>query len=348
MDPFTQGIVGGLAAQSAARRVQLAKAAAIGAMGGMAPDLDIFIASSHDPLLYLEFHRHFTHSLVFIPIGGMLCGLFCYAVLGKWWGVTLRQCLLWSTLGFATHGLLDACTSYGTRLLWPFSQYRVAWDMVSVIDPLFTLPSAVLVYLALRRQQKRYVGAAMVWMAMYFSIALLQHQRVIAMGEELAQSRGHSVLQMSAKPSFGNIVVWKLITETADGFHVDAIRPGWQHGQVWSGDRINKLDVARDFSWLQPDSQQSRDIARFAQFSSGYLGVDPANPNRIADIRYSILPQDIEPLWGIELDASAGPDEHVDYYTQRSGSRAALPELWGMIRGEPSVPDLHVGLNPGR
>jgi len=77
MDPFTQGIVGGLAAQSAAGRVQLVKAAAIGALGGMAPDLDIFIASSHDPLLYLEFHRHFTHSLLFIPIGGMLCGLFC-------------------------------------------------------------------------------------------------------------------------------------------------------------------------------------------------------------------------------------------------------------------------------
>ncbi len=333
MDPFTQGIVGGLAAQTSAQRLQLAKAAVVGATGGMAPDLDIFIASSTDPLLYLEFHRHFTHSLIFIPIGGMLCGLFCYVLLGKWWAVTLRQCLLWSTLGFATHGLLDACTSYGTRLLWPFSQYRVAWDMVSVIDPLFTLPPAVLLWLAMRRQQKRYVGAAIVWMAAYLSIALLQHQRAIAIGEQLAQSRGHEVLQLSAKPSFGNIVVWKLIYETTTVFHVDAVRPGWQQPTVWPGATVNKLNVARDFPWLQADSQQARDIERFAQFSTGYLGVDPANPNRIGDIRYSILPQDIEPLWGIELDSTAGPNSHVRYYTQRSGSREALPELLRMILG---------------
>ena len=46
-----------------------------GCVGGLAPDLDVFIRSSADPLVALEYHRHFTHSLLFIPIGGTLVGL---------------------------------------------------------------------------------------------------------------------------------------------------------------------------------------------------------------------------------------------------------------------------------
>ena len=43
-------------------------------------------------------------------------------------------------MGYATHGLLDSCTSYGTQLFWPFSDVRVAWDTMSIVDPLFTVP----------------------------------------------------------------------------------------------------------------------------------------------------------------------------------------------------------------
>ncbi|WP_019218287.1 metal-dependent hydrolase [Legionella tunisiensis] len=43
-------------------------------------------------------------------------------------------------IGYATHGLLDACTNYGTVLFWPFSERRVYWDLISIIDPFFTVP----------------------------------------------------------------------------------------------------------------------------------------------------------------------------------------------------------------
>ncbi len=41
----------------------------------MAADLDVLIKSSTDPLLALEYHRHFTHSLLFIPVGALVCTL---------------------------------------------------------------------------------------------------------------------------------------------------------------------------------------------------------------------------------------------------------------------------------
>ena len=66
MDPFTQGIVGTTVAQSGAKKNTLIIASVIGLLAGLAADLDIFIRSSTDPLLFLQYHRHFTHSIFFI------------------------------------------------------------------------------------------------------------------------------------------------------------------------------------------------------------------------------------------------------------------------------------------
>ena len=75
MDPFTQGIVGTTVAQSGSKRDTLIIASFIGLLAGLAADLDIFIRSSSDPLLFLEYHRHFSHSIFFIPFGALICSI---------------------------------------------------------------------------------------------------------------------------------------------------------------------------------------------------------------------------------------------------------------------------------
>ena len=72
MDPLSQGIVGSVAAQQKSSKEKILLITIIGFLSGMAPDLDVFIRSSHDPLLAIEFHRQFTHSLAFIPIGALI------------------------------------------------------------------------------------------------------------------------------------------------------------------------------------------------------------------------------------------------------------------------------------
>ncbi|NNF80958.1 MAG: metal-dependent hydrolase, partial [Rhizobiales bacterium] len=66
MDPFTQGALGAALPQATRRAAHVGIAGALGFASGMAADLDIFIRSSSDPLLFLEYHRQFTHSLIFI------------------------------------------------------------------------------------------------------------------------------------------------------------------------------------------------------------------------------------------------------------------------------------------
>ena len=303
----------------------------IGAIAGMAPDLDVLIQSASDPLLAIEFHRHFTHSLFFIPIGGLLCSLLLYPLLGRRWQLSYRQVLLWSLIGFATHALLDGCTTYGTKLLWPLSDQRFAWDMISVVDPLFTLPLLLLVVCAALFKSKTYIKWALLWGALYLALGFVQHQRAVNLGHELAQARGHQALRLEAKPSFANLVVWKVVYETDDAFYVVAVKPGLRKSRVWRGDQVQKLDIQRDFPWLNPASQQARDIVRFAEASAGYLAVDPRDPLRIGDVRYAMLPQAIAPLWGIQLSPQAGADAHVVFYSIREDARGALKRIVQMV-----------------
>ena len=80
MDPLTQGVVGASLPLASARRRDIVSAAVLGFLAGMAPDLDVLIRSSEDPLLFLEYHRQFTHALVFIPIGGLICAMVLHAL----------------------------------------------------------------------------------------------------------------------------------------------------------------------------------------------------------------------------------------------------------------------------
>ena len=334
MDPVTQGVLGASLSQSFSRnKKQTAIAGLFGLLSGLAPDLDVFIRSSSDPLLFLEYHRHFTHSLAFIPFGGLLCGTVMYLLLGKRWGVSFLLTCLYCTLGYATHAVLDACTSYGTQLFWPFSNVRIAWNSMSIIDPIYTVPIIVGVLLAAIKKQPSIARIVFAWALIYPCIGVFQHNRAIEAGLTLAHARGHEPIRINAKPSLGNIFLWKVIYETHEYYYVDAVRV-LSDTKKYPGEKIEKLDIARDFYWLDRESQQAKDIERFRWFSNGYIAQDPNNPNRIVDVRYSFVPNEVEALWGILLSPQADVDEHVVYSGENVLTTRHQDAFFGQLRGE--------------
>lgn len=339
MDPVSQGVLGGVAGQQVSSKRQKVAALVVGCLGGMAADLDVLISSDKDPLLFLEYHRHFTHALVFIPIGALLCALFSHWVFRRWFNkldLGFRQIYLFSFAGYATHALLDACTTYGTQLLWPFSDARIAWNNVSVVDPLFTVPLLVLLLLSVLKRSQRWATVSAIYVFVYLSLGFLQHNRAVDIAQQVASERGHTPTQLSAKPSFANLLVWKSVYEYNNQYYIDAVRVGY-NSTIYSGVVVDKLNVATHFPSLDPNSQQARDIERFRWFSNQYLALDPENKNRIIDVRYSLIPNQVNGMWGIVLDANAGPDQHVQWTTMRPGpkeSKKLFMRLWKMILGQ--------------
>lgn len=338
MDPVSQGVVGAAFAQAAAKRTTLATVAWYGALGGMAPDLDVLFQSPTDPILFLEFHRQFTHSLVFIPIGALLVFAVLRSIANRvrmLQGLSAGQAYLACLMGYATHGLLDACTSYGTQLLWPFSNARIAWDTMSIVDPLFTVPLVVLVVAASRSKRVWLSWLACAWMLSFFAFGWLQQERALQAASQVAQIRGHEPLRLSVKPSFANLLVWKAIYEFDGYYYVDAVRVGTR-AHWYPGARVRKLDLARDFPGLGPATRQAQDIERFRWFSDDYLSVTEESP-RIVDMRYSLVPNEIDPMWGIDIDAT-DPDSHVAWWSSRELTEIKQGAFFGMVLGLGGVP----------
>jgi inner membrane protein len=302
-------------------------------LGGMAPDLDVLIRSAHDPLLALEYHRHFTHSLVFIPIGGALVGFLLWLITFR--RVRLSWLILFSTFGWATHGLLDACTSYGTQLLWPFSNFRVAWNNVGIIDPVPTAAWLFGAALALKFRRARWAQVGLLIGISYLLLGVVQRERASSVQEEMISSRGHVAIRAEVKPTILNLVLWRSIYEFEGRFYIDAVRvPFVGKSRIYSGESVGKFDPLRSSEFgVTEGSVLASDIRRFDWFSSGWVSVHPSAPGVLGDVRYSLLPQQIDPLWGIRVDPER-PDEHVKYETFRNPSRRLGRSFFGMIIGE--------------
>ncbi len=329
MDPLTQGALGASLPQSFSNKAHVFIVGILGFLSGMAPDLDAFIRSSTDPLLFLEFHRQFTHSLVFIPVGGLLCASVLHYIIARRAQLSFKQTYLYCTLGYATHGLLDTCTSYGTQLLWPFTNHRFSWDSVSIIDPILTLPLLILIIIAAVRKNPRFALIGFLWVVIYQFIGLYQNQRASDIGWQLATERGHTPIRLNAKPTLGNLILWRVIYETDQGFYINGVRIGWET-KVFPGKLTPKLNVKRDFPWLNMNSQQAIDLKRFNWFSQGYVSVDPHNPARVIDTRYSLLPNEARGLWSIWITPDAPFEQHAEYRVDRDitpGKRAIFFDM---------------------
>lgn len=330
MDPLSQGTVGAAFAQSAATKNNIAKVSIVGFLAGLAPDLDVFIRSSTDPVLFLEYHRQFTHSLIFIPLGGLIVSAFVFPLVRK--SLSFKMTYVASFMGYATHGLLDACTSYGTLLFWPFSNERITWNNISIVDPLLTIPALIFLAVAVKTNRRRFGFFAVGWIVSYLALGFVQYERAMSSGFKLAQSRGHSAARMTLKPSFGNLILWKSIYQHEDRFYVDAIRAG--RTLTWCpGESIKIFDYQYHLSELAKDSQQMKDIERFRWFSQDYLGFDD-DKNLVTDVRYSMVPNQIAPMWGLVIDDRKGPNEHAVWWAGRDLDDESLTLFKEMLLGD--------------
>ena len=330
MDPLSQGTVGAALAQSSASKKNIFKISVIGFLAGLAPDLDVLIQSSTDPILSLEYHRQFSHSLFFIPFGALIVALLIFPLVKK--SMNLKTVYIASFLGYATHGLLDACTYYGTLLFWPFSNERVTWNNISIIDPLFTIPALILAVTAIKTKKRIFSFFSIGWIIFYLSLGLVQYERALSAANDLAESRGHNPERLTLKPSFGNLILWKSIYQHEQTFYVDAIRTV-RSSTVCLGESIEIFDYQQHLSGLDKESQQARDVERFRWFSQDYLGFDEEK-NLVTDVRYSMLPNQIQPMWGLVIDDQRDTNAHAIWWTGRDLDQSQWDTFIEMLSGK--------------
>jgi len=348
VDLLSHALVGAATAMVVAQPKETRVAAIAGAIAANLPDLDALIRSPNDALLYLEYHRHFTHSLMFIPFGALIATGVLWPLLRK--TASFARLYLFCVLGIALAGTMDACTSYGTHLLWPFAAARSAWNIISIVDPVFTLLLAAPVMVALWRSgsrkddrppskwqldSRKLSGLALLLGAAYLVLGTVQHYRALKILAAYASDSGMQAERLLVKPTFGNLLLWRGIVQTPDSIQVVGIRPRLFSGtrQVYPGEHAPRITL-QTFDALPVTSRLHRDIARFDFFADNLLSFSTQDGTRLGDARYAMRPDSLRPMWSIRFNLNA-PDQPVDLVIDREMSAADRTRFIEMLLGKP-------------
>src|SRR6185437_1684953 len=148
MDPVTHGITGALLGKGyfSERYGRVAVFAAT--LGAVFPDIDVTAdIFSRDPLAIVKYHRAITHSWVALPVFAFLLALLTRLTVPwlkkrseRFRDIELPPLAILTLIygiGIASHIVLDGMTSFGTRMWYPISSERVAWDYLFIIDLTF-------------------------------------------------------------------------------------------------------------------------------------------------------------------------------------------------------------------
>ena len=332
MDFITQTLLGGVAAQATMTKALGRSALLFGALGGALPDFDSFLRPLADPALPFELHRHFTHSLLFIPIGGALAA--APFMLRRAWREKAGLVFAAATIGCATHGLLDNLTSYGTHLYWPFIARRTAWDAMSIIDPIFTGLLIVGAFLSMVIGRARPAIAAFVLCLLYVGFGFVQHERAMNVQEYLATDRGHERERGRVMPTLGNLIVWRSVYEYDGHLYADAIRlpvfdsPRAKRGESRAVFRVDDLPSVADG---YAEARLCDVFERFSAFADDYTAVvADGSPGGfiVGDMRYSLDTDGFDPIWGLYISPH-DPLAPVRWTGHRPRDReGAVRELW--------------------
>ena len=139
MDSLTQATLGAVVGEALLGKKIGGKAAILGAIGGTLPDLDVLFTPFFTEFQKISIHRGYSHSLLLCFFGAFLLAYFLSKI--KWTeNIAYRRLWIFSFLTLSTHVLLDAFTTYGTQLFLPFSDWRVSFDSINIVDPFYTLP----------------------------------------------------------------------------------------------------------------------------------------------------------------------------------------------------------------
>ena len=332
MDSITQMALGGVIAEAGFRDKLGGKAVVLGCLGGMLPDLDIVTGVIlADPWVHLTVHRGITHSLFLVPFSSAVLAWIFWR-----WGKRTASFWWWYLLAFLvlfTHPLLDCCTSYGTQIFAPFSDERIAWNCVSIVDIFYTVPlllTLVCCPLVKKWWPQRHTSWIGVGVLLLTTLYLVYGSlnRNLAFNRTLADadSKDVTILRAEVYPQFTTVWVWRTVVKTPDGFLLGRTN-------TLLGERVTSTFLKNDRDPLIEKARGLEKIKVYRWFSDDLLrqkitrNTQGGGIIQFFDMRYGNPMETDHYLWGARVyfdrDGNLG---RVERFYNRSFSMGELIE----------------------
>lgn len=269
MDSLTQFVLGAAVGDVVAGKKLGNKAMLWGAVGGTIPDLDVLLNFIYAEPASLIMHRGFSHSIFFAMLAAPVFGWILHKADQS------ASVKLWMSLFFwtiITHPLLDIFTGYGTGLFVPVWDYRIQFDTISIVDPVYTLPLLIaFVWLLVKGKpfEKRCQKSrtALIISSTYLLITVVIKLTILTrIDKELERQAIRSEKTMAA-PAIFNTFLWSVVV---------------QHGEEFKVGYASILDTKPNITFksipaqhnLLPPEGHSEEVDILRKFTKGYFVVE--------------------------------------------------------------------------
>jgi membrane-bound metal-dependent hydrolase YbcI (DUF457 family) len=235
-----------------------------------APDIDI-VSTLRRGVSYLQWHRGPTHGPLGLVVLGLLTAVLVRGVQRFQIGVPrapdepeapFGMLVAASMIGIFFHILMDFPTSYGTRLLSPFSWHWFASDLMPIVDIylIIVLVAGLLFGTASADARRRNVAIVLVLMAANYGLRAVAHQQAIGLAPRVfgpllprpcapgqdgqglvaawprniemtmppTNTASRCLVEVAAIPSFFSPFRWRLISQLSNSYEmhdVDLLDP---------------------------------------------------------------------------------------------------------------------------
>jgi inner membrane protein len=326
MDPLTHTATGIFLGRAGLNRCT-PLAMPILVLAANAPDIDI-VALAGGPLNYLQYHRHWTHSLAAMPV--LAVAVVALVRLAGRKPVRWAAAFLAALIAVGSHLLLDYTNSYGIRLLLPFSKAWQRLDLTPVVDIWIWTAIAVafagpflarLVTIEIRsgKAKNAHHGRGFAWAALLFLLAYNSGRAVLhARAATVLDSRlyrGAEPVRVAALPS-QNPLAWRGLVETGEFYAVEDVN------------LTALFDPGQGQFFYKPETNPAMEAARHTETLRIFLGFSQF------------------PLWRVTAVSDPPNGKQVDIYDMRFGNPGEPGVRAGALvdgRGKIAQTDLQFG-----
>lgn len=333
MDSLTQIVLGAAVGEAVLGKKAGNKAMLFGAIAGTIPDLDVLTRFlTNDAITAIEWHRGFSHSIVFSIIFAPIFGWLVYKIVPKK-EATWKE---WSWLmfwGLFTHPILDSFTTWGTQLFWPFKT-RLAFQNIFVIDPLYTLPFLFFLILAMcqkRTSSKRrnYNTWGLIISTAYMAITLVLKGVAYQKFTTALAEQQIAYKNIDTRPSPFNTILWTANIETEDAYLI-------ANYSFFDSKSITFESYPKNYEALGPLVENTK-VKRLIAICEGWYTIS-VNKGSLYfnDLRFGLIsmdPKEKQFAFSYQLKQKNGTLEIIENQRVGADAKKLLSELWKRVWG---------------
>ena len=244
--------------------------------------------------------------------------------------------------GLLTHPILDCFTTYGTQLFLPFSSYRVAFNTISVADPLYTVPFLLCIIIISFVSRNRPLRRKLAWAGLaissiYMLFCLTNKYRVHNVFIDSLEQENISYNRVMTSPTILNNILWYCLAETDDGYYSGLY-------SLWDTEKEVELKFTprNEGLLVLPQSNIDNTIDKLKWFSNDYYCITESSGTQLQfnDMRFGKFDESTESnSYIFNFPIQRNKDGSYEL-TQVNGGppprdrEKAIQNLWERLRGK--------------